>query len=152
MWQSPFLNYWPITRLKILYNHFWRHMGNVFTKELSIYNDVQNGTLSAYWNLYSILNYTFYVSFISRRKTMQLYHVHFIALLISYQQYLLKWVEGRCPAKEVHDPERRFAVFERRIIGMIKPSSQCSTAEDSSFASVARLTIFFFFVVGANKK
>ena len=83
---------------------------------------------------------------------MQLYHVHFIALLISYQQYLLKCVEASCPVKEVHDPERRFAVFERRIVGMIKPSSQCSTAGDSSFASVARLTILFFFVVGANKK
>ena len=84
---------------------------------------------------------------------MQLYHVHFIALLISYQQYLLKWVEGSCPVKEVHDPERRFAVFERRIIGMIKPSSQCfTTIRDSSFASVARSTIVVFFVVGANKK
>lgn len=82
---------------------------------------------------------------------MQLYHVHFIALLISYQQYLLKWVEGSCPVKEVHDPERRFAVFERRIIGMIKPSSQCSTAGDSSFASVTRSTIFFFFVGGGMK-
>ena len=80
----------------------------------------------------------------SRRKTMQLYHVHFMALLISYQQYLLKCVEASCPVKEVHDPERRFAVFERRIVGMIKPSSQCSTAGDSSFASVARSTIVFF--------
>ena len=72
--------------------------------------------------IFNIKLYIFYVSYISSRKTMQFYHVHVIALLITYQQYLLKWVEGSCPVKEVHDTERRFAVYERRIIGMIRLS------------------------------
>ena len=145
MCESQFLNYWPITRQKNLYNHFWRHMGDVFTKELSIKLSCTEWHVECMYVHFKIFNI--------KLKFLRLFHIpqkndaivprSFYCSINKLPTIFVEMGGSKLPCKGSTRPRAAICRLWTK-----------DNRYDKTFFTVfhvARSTIVVFFVVGANK-